>query len=568
MKSERQIKRLAQKIRIKPDATVDERVLARAETALAKSTNNQDVVSLQHPSIWRTIMKSPITKIAAAAVIIIAVLAGTYYFGDSVNIAGTAYAEVVERLQNARTMTYIVESNTGLEWMPSMTMEIAFKEPGYMRFAMAGGSVSIVDSIQGKSLTIIPLKKQFIEFEMSNLQNDPAQKNINVIEKLRSLPERADEQLGTREIDGREVQGFRITEEGLIHTVWIDMQTRELVLVEMEFLNAPGMSGTMSDFRFDVELDDSLFNITPPDDYTRMEIQVDTDEVSEQNLIEFLRMWTTWVKDGRFPPTIDPTKLAKSSMEMVRNGQFINEGPISEKEQYEKSLKMTYGLMFLLKMPADSNWRYAGENVKFGDADTAIFWYRPQGSETYRVIYGDLSVKDIAPEDILVDKIDFEPVIPEEVTAIPTEGMKAPSMSEEAAVEGLKFFAEIIGQYPKNLNVMNLIEEFQVLKDSENLTDEGMKLQEEMGRMQKDERMKKAMEMIRPVQSLGMFYMMLEQGKKEPAYYGDTVTVQDAEKVLLRWKISDDQYRVIFGDLSTLDVSADELAELEKSSLK
>jgi outer membrane lipoprotein-sorting protein len=568
MKSERQIKRLAQKIRIKPDATVDERVLACAETALAKSTNNQDVVSLQHPSILRTIMKSPITKIAAAAVIIIAVLAGTYYFGDSVNIAGTAYAEVVERLQNARTMTYIVESNTGLEWMPSMTMEIAFKEPGYMRFAMAGGSVSIVDSIQGKSLTIIPLKKQFIEFEMSNLQNDPAQKNINVIEKLRSLPERADEQLGTREIDGREVQGFRITEEGLIHTVWIDMQTRELVLVEMEFLNAPGMSGTMSDFRFDVELDDSLFNITPPDDYTRMEIQVDTDEVSEQNLIEFLRMWTTWVKDGRFPPTIDPTKLAKSSMEMVRNGQFINEGPISEKEQYEKSLKMTYGLMFLLKMPADSNWRYAGENVKFGDADTAIFWYRPQGSETYRVIYGDLSVKDIAPEDILVDKIDFEPVIPEEVTAIPTEGMKAPSMSEEAAVEGLKFFAEIIGQYPKNLNVMNLIEEFQVLKDSENLTDEGMKLQEEMGRMQKDERMKKAMEMIRPVQSLGMFYMMLEQGKKEPAYYGDTVTVQDAEKVLLRWKISDDQYRVIFGDLSTLDVSADELAELEKSSLK
>jgi outer membrane lipoprotein-sorting protein len=400
MKSERQIKRLAQKIRIKPDATVDERVLARAETALAKSTNNQDVVSLQHPSIWRTIMKSPITKIAAAAVIIIAVLAGTYYFGDSVNIAGTAYAEVVERLQNARTMTYIVESNTGLEWMPSMTMEIAFKEPGYMRFAMAGGSVSIVDSIQGKSLTIIPLKKQFIEFEMSNLQNDPAQKNINVIEKLRSLPERADEQLGTREIDGREVQGFRITEEGLIHTVWIDMQTRELVLVEMEFLNAPGMSGTMSDFRFDVELDDSLFNITPPDDYTRMEIQVDTDEVSEQNLIEFLRMWTTWVKDGRFPPTIDPTKLAKSSMEMVKNGQFIDEGQISEKEQYEKSLKMTYGLMFLLKLSPDSNWRYAGEDVKFGDADTAIFWYRPEGSQTYRVIFGDLSVQDVTQENL------------------------------------------------------------------------------------------------------------------------------------------------------------------------
>ena len=105
MKSESQIKRLAKKIRIQPDAAVDERVLTCAETALAKSTKNQDVVLLRHPSIWRTIMKSPVTKIAAAAVIIIAVLIGTYYFGDSVNMTGSAYAEVVERLQNARTMT-------------------------------------------------------------------------------------------------------------------------------------------------------------------------------------------------------------------------------------------------------------------------------------------------------------------------------------------------------------------------------------------------------------------------------------------------------------------------------
>jgi outer membrane lipoprotein-sorting protein len=294
MKSEDQIKRLAKKIRVNPDASVDERVLACAETALAKSTKNQDAVPMRCPSIWRTIMKNPVTKIAAAAVIIIAVLIGTYYFGDSVNIAGTAYAEVVERLQNARTMTYIVESTTGIESMPSMTMEIAFKEPGYMRMAMTGGYVSIIDSIQGKGLTILPPKKQFIEIEMSNLQNDPAQQNINVIEKLRNLPERADEELGTSEIDGQEVQGFRITEEGLINTVWIDMQTKELVLVEMEFVNAPGMSGTMSDFQFDMELDDSLFNLTPPDDYTRLEVQVETDEVSEQHLIEFLRLWTTW----------------------------------------------------------------------------------------------------------------------------------------------------------------------------------------------------------------------------------------------------------------------------------
>ena len=348
-------------------------------------------------TIRRKIMKSPVTKIAAAAVIIIAVLIGLHYFGNSINMTGTAYAEVVERLHNARTLTYTVETNTGIEGMPSMTMEIAFKEPGHMRFATAGGYVSIVDSIQGKGISILPPRKQFYEIGMSNLPNDPAQQNINVIERLRSLPERADEELGTSEIDGRVLQGFRITEEGLINTVWIDIQTRELVLVEMEFVNAPGMSGTMSDFQFDVELDDSLFNITPPDGYTRLEIQVDLSEISEQDLIEFLRLWSTWMKDGRFPPTLDPTKLAKSAMEM--NEEFV-EAETSEQERFEHTLQMTRGLTFLLKLPADSNWRYAGEDVKFGDADTAIFWYRPEGSETYRVIHGDLSVKDVAPENL------------------------------------------------------------------------------------------------------------------------------------------------------------------------
>jgi hypothetical protein len=41
-----------------------------------------------------------------------------------------------------------------------------------------------------------------------------------------------------------------------------------------------------------------------------------------------------------------------------------------------------------------------GKDVKFGDADSPVCWYRPDGSETYRVIYGDLSVKKVAQEDL------------------------------------------------------------------------------------------------------------------------------------------------------------------------
>jgi len=50
---------------------------------------------------------------------------------------------------------------------------------------------------------------------------------------------------------------------------------------------------------------------------------------------------------------------------------------------------------------------------------------------------------------------------------------------------------------------------------------------------------------------------------KEPAYYGDTVTAADADKVLVRWKLDGGQYRVIFGDLRIEDVDSQRLADLE-----
>jgi outer membrane lipoprotein-sorting protein len=283
--------------------------------------------------------------------------------------------------------------------MPDMRMEIAFKEPGYMRMTFPGGYVSVMDCIQGKGLSIIPDRKQFVEIEMSNLPDDVAQRQTEGIDRLRTLPERADEDLGERTMDGRAVHGFRVKEGGMINTVWIDPQTRDLVLVEMEFVNAPGMSATMTNFQFDVDLDDSLFSLTPPDGYTRVQLQLDVSEAGEQELVEFLRLWTTWTKDGTFPPTLNPVELAKVSAEMQKAGNF-NEGQFTEQPNPEHVRALTRGVMFVMSLPAESNWRYAGENVKYGAAQTPIFWYQPSGSATYRVIYGDLTTKDVAPDDL------------------------------------------------------------------------------------------------------------------------------------------------------------------------
>ncbi|MFB0524519.1 MAG: outer membrane lipoprotein carrier protein LolA [Phycisphaerae bacterium] len=348
-------------------------------------------------TIGRTIMKSKITKLAAAAMIVISVFIGIYQFGGSIENA--AFAAVVEKLHNAHTMTYSIVTQTNIESMPTVRVDMAFKEPGYMRITTIDGYITVIDWAQNKGISILPQRKQFIDFEASNYQHDPAQDPFVVIENLRALPSRADEVLGEKEIDGRLLQGFRVTEEYVVNTIWLDPDTGELARVEMEFPDAPGMSVIMTDFQFNVQLDDLLFSITPPEDYTRLEVQADVSKVTEQDLIEYLRSWSTWAKDGTFPPTFNLVSLPKVAMEMEKQGKF-GQGETPAQQRKADAMLMYRGIMFAAQLPAESNWRYAGENVIYGDADTPIFWYRPEGSTTYRVIYGDLSVKDVAPEDL------------------------------------------------------------------------------------------------------------------------------------------------------------------------
>ena len=59
------------------------------------------------------------------------------------------------------------------------------------------------------------------------------------------------------------------------------------------------------------------------------------------------------------------------------------------------------------------------------------------------------------------------------------------------------------------------------------------------------------------------FYDKLVCEKKDVIYFGDKVTPKDKDKILIRWKIKKDKYRVIFGNLDAEDVSSEILAEFE-----
>jgi hypothetical protein len=57
-------------------------------------------------------------------------------------------------------------------------------------------------------------------------------------------------------------------------------------------------------------------------------------------------------------------------------------------------------MFFLQLLETDGKYHYAGKGVKLGEADKAIFWYRPQEAEKYRVIYGDLHVEQVLSENL------------------------------------------------------------------------------------------------------------------------------------------------------------------------
>jgi len=65
------------------------------------------------------------------------------------------------------------------------------------------------------------------------------------------------------------------------------------------------------------------------------------------------------------------------------------------------------------------------------------------------------------------------------------------------------------------------------------------------------------------IQSTCIFYAKLVSEENDVAYYGDSVTPADVNKVLMRWQLKSSLYRVVFGDLHTEDVNAKRLAELE-----
>jgi outer membrane lipoprotein-sorting protein len=255
MTPEEKIERLIKKINVTPrvqthDKTLNDALAAQEKWKKEQSANFQ-------PNIWRIIMKNKMTKFAAAAVTIIAVLIGIIQFGNS----SIAFGEILTNTRNAKTLTW--ETTFITKGRKPQVTRCMTLEPYYMRVELEDGRVWILDHSQGKTLVLDPNRKLA-------LISSTAKKSLYVYNTFKNFTNMEGflvEEVGQKQIDEKSSIGFRLTKEDKSQqmVVWADIETKLPILIEETRTDA--QSFITSNIVFDVKLDETLFSMEPPEGY-------------------------------------------------------------------------------------------------------------------------------------------------------------------------------------------------------------------------------------------------------------------------------------------------------------
>ncbi|MBN2376939.1 MAG: hypothetical protein JXD22_11085 [Sedimentisphaerales bacterium] len=385
-------------------------------------------------------MKSKITQLAVAAVIVIVVLVSINHFGGSIDGTSTAWADVLEQIYDARTVIY---KQTYETVRGTFTTDNMLMEPGLKRTELPHGGIIIFDFSAGAEMQLMPqVKRALINQRIGRQQTAGIH---NRLEWLKRLHEQDTEFVGKEEINGVMANVFVCEIPYERTTVWVDTETNLPIKVKMEnfpnttdtdsagaivtpqltlsmedFGGDPGMSSTITissargsgkgiqdkitityhDFVWGAELDVSLFSMVPPEGYSVKEQAFDDSEPVEDNLVYGLGFWSE-MSEGIFPEVIndlgEPNKLKPMLI-----AKFDKDGDPEEEldaamDEVHKILK---GLYFVQDKKVDGTWGYAGQGVMRGQSEKIICWWFDKKTGCYKAIFGDLTIEDVAKDQL------------------------------------------------------------------------------------------------------------------------------------------------------------------------
>ncbi len=273
---------------IDTNAQMDQAVLSELLQEQEKSKKRQPAFAL--PSVRRFIMKSPITKLAVAAAIVIAVFLAFHLTGGP-DIAGVAWGRVVEKLDKVHSYVYREKRSAtsgplkeGFEFIAEDTESIVYvsavhgKKNDHYRSGELQFSI-YTPARENAVVSVLHVAKKYSRIPLPD-RDGPA--SVDPREMVRRILTNDYTQLGFETIDevlveGVELTGQKISGERLDEAVtrlWVDVKTGLPVRIELEGL-AHGSSTQVQivqdEFQWNVELQANVFEPNIPPDYTFVE---------------------------------------------------------------------------------------------------------------------------------------------------------------------------------------------------------------------------------------------------------------------------------------------------------
>jgi hypothetical protein len=359
-----------------------------------ESQTGQTPHPVQPFEIWRIIMESRITKLAAAAIVVVVVLAGIHELGGTLGGSSVAWADIIKPILDARTASLDIVIGSG-EHQAVIHDEVMGSR---IRRTVAGVAHSdiIIDLEQQEMMTLDHARKTAVYVQLEGLDNLKNYMELlrNLVIRVQDDPNFHVQDLGLQEFKGQEYIVFVAETDNETITIWADPETTLPLFVEQK---TPNMRIVCDNLEFDVVLDESRFSMEVPDDYVLQETGIDFKRSSESDFVETLRIWAEIIEDGQFPESINLEDVVKVGPKFDQGLKRLN---LTEEQQIEVATRFGQGLVFIRFFKGQGQWYYAGQGVELGDSDTPIFWYQPQESPTWRVIYGDLTVEDVFAENL------------------------------------------------------------------------------------------------------------------------------------------------------------------------
>jgi hypothetical protein len=439
---------------------MDMRILVDALAAMKQT--ERAIPTANRSDLWRTIMKSRITKLAAAAVIVAAVWVGLTVIESG---GGVALAEVLQKIERVRAFTYNMKMNmANVPGMPANSpievemKAVVAKDVGMRMTARTGDSIiseTYVVLDEKAIVSVMPDQNQYMRIKLTDDIFWKMQKeNGDPRAIVRQFMESEYTELGRSVVDGIEVEGFESNDPNIVENVlgnvigrlWIDTSTKLPVRYDIKILAEDGemmMDMTVYGFEWDVEVEPGALTPTIPDDYKLMaEVEFSDDE---KFYLEVLGLFAE-VSGGKYPSELNAIKI----MEEFQHEMITHFGdPMTEPTQPEGRQKMMNLQMagtYYAKLTSE------GKDLAYhGDIVTAEFphavlmrWKADSGK--YKVIFGDLSVREVAPQEL--EKLEAAPLNPK-----PTAIKPSPADAAEGTVlTGLKL-AWMPGAYAVAHNV-------------------------------------------------------------------------------------------------------------------